>query len=99
MAIPTFARTWKLTSSKSAVPPVTTNGPGDGGMYTNADGVLAYYEICLDLTTLTDSSSLPSDYYTIAQEVNPSYGMYAYRLRKSGFFGSDGMWIDLKLKL
>ena len=45
LGIPTYGRTWKLSSGATA-PPCPANGAGDAGPITGEPGILAYNEIC-----------------------------------------------------
>ncbi len=45
LGIPTYGRTWKLTSDVTT-PPCPANGAGDAGEITGEEGILAYNEIC-----------------------------------------------------
>lgn len=46
MGIPTFGRTFTLTSSEAGVG-APTSGPGIAGQFTKEEGILAYYEVWL----------------------------------------------------
>ncbi|KAG8233690.1 hypothetical protein J437_LFUL014047 [Ladona fulva] len=53
LGIPAFGRTWRLPDGvepAGAVPPATAEGPGGAGPHTNIYGLLAYYEICRNIT-------------------------------------------------
>lgn len=52
MGIPTFGRTFTLTSSEAGVG-APTSGPGIAGQFTKEEGILAYYEICTFLRGAT----------------------------------------------
>ncbi|KAG8246358.1 hypothetical protein J6590_086750 [Homalodisca vitripennis] len=46
LGIPTFGRSWELTTESpiSGVPPLLADGAGDEGTYSKIKGTLAYYE-------------------------------------------------------
>ncbi|XP_071451236.1 chitinase-like protein EN03 [Hetaerina americana] len=53
LGIPAFGRTWRLPEGvlpTAALPPATSEGPGEVGPYTNTLGMLAYYEICHNIS-------------------------------------------------
>lgn len=54
--IPTYGRTWKITEDSvlTGVPPLTVDGPGEAGPYTQQEGVLSYPEICSKIATPTE---------------------------------------------
>ncbi|XP_017876180.1 chitinase-like protein EN03 isoform X2 [Ceratina calcarata] len=88
VGIPTFARTWKLTSDSqiSGVPPVTTDGPGAEGPHTQIPGILSYAEVCSRLTE--------SAVGRLRRVGDPSkkYGSYAYQPYDADS-GADGIWV------
>lgn len=82
LAIPTFARTWKLEpdSSVPEVPPVrSVKQPGSAGLLTATPGLLSHAEVCaaikdvLPLQTANDGAA------------------YAYRLPTGR--GQHGLWV------
>lgn len=54
--IPAYGRTWKIDedSGLTGVPPLTTDGPGEAGPYTQQEGLLSYPEICSKIATPTE---------------------------------------------
>ncbi|XP_076756308.1 imaginal disc growth factor 4 isoform X1 [Xylocopa sonorina] len=88
VGIPTFARTWKLTSDSqiSGVPPIVTDGPGAEGPHTAIPGVLSYAEVCSRLTE--------SAVGRLRRVGDPSkkYGSYAYDPYNEST-GADGIWV------
>ncbi|XP_043261071.1 chitinase-like protein Idgf4 isoform X2 [Colletes gigas] len=88
VGIPTFARTWKLTSDSqiSGVPPIVTDGPGAEGPHTNIPGVLSYTEVCSRLTE--------SAVGRLRRVGDPSkkYGSYAFQPYDEAS-GADGIWV------
>lgn len=88
IGIPTFARTWKLTSDSqiSGVPPLVADGPGAEGPHTNIPGILSYAEVCAKLT----ENALGR----LRRVGDPSkkYGSYAYQAYNSDT-GADGIWV------
>ncbi|XP_015600167.1 chitinase-like protein EN03 [Cephus cinctus] len=88
VGVPTFARTWKLTSDSqiSGVPPITTDGPGAEGPHTGIPGLLSYAEVCSRLTE--------SAVGRLRRVNDPSkkYGSYAYEPYNSDA-GTDGIWV------
>lgn len=87
VGIPTYARTWKLTSDSqiSGVPPITTDGPGAPGPHTNQPGVLSYAEMCAKLTEHAAGR--------LRRVSDPSkkYGSYAFQSYNSDT-GAEGIW-------
>ncbi|PBC29668.1 Chitinase protein Idgf4 [Apis cerana cerana] len=88
VGIPTYARTWKLTSDSqiSGVPPIVTDGPGAEGPHTNTPGLLSYAEVCSRLTE--------SAVGRLRRVGDPSkkYGSYAYQPYNENT-GADGIWV------
>ncbi|XP_011138223.1 chitinase-like protein Idgf4 [Harpegnathos saltator] len=87
VGIPTYGRTWKLTSDSqiSGVPPIVTDGPGAAGPHTNEPGLLSYAEICAKLTEHAAGR--------LRRVSDPSkkYGSYAYQAYNSDS-GEEGIW-------
>ncbi|XP_024893074.1 chitinase-like protein Idgf4 isoform X2 [Temnothorax curvispinosus] len=87
VGIPTYARTWKLTSDSqiSGVPPIVTDGPGAPGPNTNEPGLLSYAEMCSRLTEHAAGR--------LRRVGDPSkkYGSYAYQAY-NGETGAEGIW-------
>ncbi|XP_066601682.1 chitinase-like protein Idgf4 [Prorops nasuta] len=88
VGIPTFARTWKLTSESqiSGVPPLVAEGPGVEGPHTGIQGLLSFTEICSRLTE--------SAVGRLRRVGDPSkkYGSYAFQSYNSDT-GADGIWV------
>ncbi|KAK9297612.1 hypothetical protein QLX08_008755 [Tetragonisca angustula] len=88
VGIPTYARTWKLTSDSqiSGVPPIATDGPGAEGPHTSVPGLLSYAEVCSRLTE--------SAVGRLRRVGDPSkkYGGYAYQPYNENT-GEDGIWV------
>nr|ABM55664.1 putative imaginal disc growth factor [Maconellicoccus hirsutus] len=91
ITIPTFGRTWKLTtdSGKTGVPPVKkADEEGEEGAYLKEKGRMAYYEICPILST---DANPPS---TLLKKVTDSTyrtGSYAFRPADSK---KKGIWVS-----
>ena len=49
IAMPLFARTWKLSSIQHQDIGDPAAGPGTKGPYTDVEGILSYNEVCLNL--------------------------------------------------
>lgn len=92
IAVPTFGRTWKLTSDsgKTGVPPLKADGPGEEGPYLKESGTMAYYEICPLLTTSHDPNTASTLLKKVPDQTN-RLGTYAYRLPASKV---KGIWIS-----
>ncbi|XP_065204793.1 chitinase-like protein EN03 [Planococcus citri] len=94
IAIPTFARTWKLTTdTKSGVPPVAkADEEGEEGPYLKEKGKMAYYELCPILST---EQNPPSTLLKKVSDNTYRTGSYAYRLA-----GKDnkpkGIWVSFE---
>ena len=90
IGLPTYGRTWKLTSDsgKTGVPPLKADGPGEQGPYLKEEGTMAYYEICPLLTTANDAASTLLKKVT---EPTNRLGTYAYRLPASKV---KGIWVS-----
>lgn len=88
VGIPTFARTWKLTSDSqiSGVPPIVADGPGAEGPHTGIAGVLSYAEVC---TRLTESAVGRLRY---VNDPSKKYGSYAFQAYDEAT-GADGIWV------
>ncbi|KAG7212241.1 hypothetical protein KM043_012572 [Ampulex compressa] len=88
VGVPTFGRTWKLTSESqiSGVPPLVADGPGAEGPHTGMPGVLSYAEVCSRLTE--------SAVGRLRRVSDPSkkYGSYAFQ-PYNGDTGVDGIWV------
>lgn len=88
VGIPSYARTWKLTSDSgmSGVPPMVTEGAGPEGPHTATPGLLSYAEVCARLTE--------SSVGRVRRVSDPSkkYGSYAYQPYNSDT-GAEGIWI------
>lgn len=88
VGIPTFARTWKLTSDSqiSGVPPIVADGAGAEGPHTGIPGVLSYAEVC---TRLTESAVGRLRYVNDPSKKYGSYGFQSYDENT----GADGIWV------
>ncbi|XP_076378568.1 imaginal disc growth factor 4 isoform X1 [Megalopta genalis] len=88
VGIPTFARTWKLTSESqiSGVPPLVADGPGAEGPHTTIPGLLSYAEVC---TRLTESAVGRLRY---VNDPSKKYGSYAFQAYDENT-GADGIWV------
>lgn len=88
VGIPTFGRTWTLTSDSqiSGVPPIVTKGPGAEGPHTAIPGLLSYSEICARLTE-THVGRLRR-----VGDPSKKYGSYAYQPYNSDT-ETDGIWV------
>ncbi|KAK0167192.1 hypothetical protein PV327_004623 [Microctonus hyperodae] len=89
VGIPTFARTWKLTSDSqiSGVPPIVTDGPGLQGPLTETPGILSYGEVCARLTESAVGRVRP------VKDPSKKYGSYAYQSYNPDT-QVDGIWIS-----
>lgn len=76
LGIPTFGRTWKLTSDSaiSGVPPLTSDGPGEEGPQSKLPGLLSYPEVC---AKLSNPNNLKGADAALRKVTDPSkrYGM------------------------
>jgi len=92
LGIPTFGRTWKLTSDsgKTGVPPLKADGPGEAGQHVKIEGVLAYFELCPHLYNATDPKA-PSTALRRVHDSTGRQGTYAYRLPKDSV---KGVWVS-----
>lgn len=92
IAVPTFGRTWKMTSDsgKTGVPPVKVDGPGEAGPYLKEEGTMSYFEICPLLTTTNDANTA-STLLRKVPDPTSRLGTYAYRLPASKV---KGIWIS-----
>ncbi|XP_015430447.1 PREDICTED: chitinase-like protein EN03 isoform X1 [Dufourea novaeangliae] len=88
VGIPTFARTWKLTSESqiSGVPPIVADGPGAEGPHTSMPGVLSYAEVC---SRLTETAVGRLRYVNDPSKKYGSYGFQPY----DETTGADGIWV------
>lgn len=93
LAIPTFARTWKLDgdSEIAGVPPLHTDGPGEAGPYTKTDGLLSYPEVCAKLINPNHQKGMRPH---LRKVTDPSkrFGTYAFRLPDDS--GEGGLWVS-----
>ncbi|KAG7212246.1 hypothetical protein KM043_012576 [Ampulex compressa] len=88
VGVPTFGRTWKLTSESkiSGVPPLAADGPGAEGPHTGMPGVLSYAEVC---SRLCESAA---ERLTNVSDPTKKYGTYAFQ-PYSRSTGADGIWV------
>ncbi|KAG7212244.1 hypothetical protein KM043_012575 [Ampulex compressa] len=88
IGVPTFGRTWKLTSESqiSGEPPLVADGPGAEGPLTGMPGVLSYEEVCSRLTESTLGR------LTKVSDPTNKYGSYAFQ-RYNSDTGADGIWV------
>ncbi|KAG7212243.1 hypothetical protein KM043_012574 [Ampulex compressa] len=88
VGVPTFGRTWKLTSESqiSGVPPLLADGPGAEGPYSGIPGVLSYAEVC---SRLTESGV---DRLTNVSDPTKIHGSYAFQPYNNDT-GADGIWV------
>jgi len=93
IAIPTFARTWKLTSEsgKSGTPPLKADGAGEKGQYLKTEGIMAYYEFCPNVVSLTSTTASATQLRKVPDTTN-RLGTYAFRLPHDS--KSKGLWIS-----
>lgn len=81
LGIPTFGRSWKLTTDSpiSGVPPLLADGAGDEGTYSKIKGTLAYYETCTRVVSPTNAKA-PATLLRRVTDATKRLGTYAYRL-------------------
>ncbi|BET02449.1 imaginal disc growth factor [Nesidiocoris tenuis] len=95
LGIPTWGRTWKLTSDSglSGVPPLIADGAGDAGPHTKKEGLLAYYETCVKLVSPTNPQA-PAGMLRRMQDAPGSHlGTYGFRLADKN---TDGLWVSFE---
>ena len=92
VGIPTYARTWRMTSESrvSGIPPIVAGGPGAEGLHTRTPErrTLSYAEVCSRFT----EDFLISPKVSRVVEVHKktaNYGYLAYNLENR----ADGIWI------
>lgn len=75
-------------SGKSGVPPVKVEGPGEPGTFFRTEGLLAYYEICPNLVSVTVAKSSTT---ALRKVTDPTFrqGTYAFRLPTDN---NKGLW-------
>ncbi|XP_063223446.1 chitinase-like protein EN03 [Bacillus rossius redtenbacheri] len=90
LGMPTYGRTWKLTSESqiSGVPPLTADGPGPEGPQTKMAGLLAYPEIC----PLVGGSPRDKTHLRLVTDPSRRLGTYAFRLPDAGS-DEGGLWV------
>ncbi|XP_044752725.1 chitinase-like protein Idgf4 [Coccinella septempunctata] len=88
LAIPSFARTWKMTedSGLTGVPPLTVEGEGAEGPYTRTPGLLSHPEVCTKLTNIEIKHKLVK-----TGDPTGRHGVYAYRTVDNN--NPQGIWI------
>lgn len=87
LGIPTFGRTWKMTSGSNPQALgqfVNAAGPGTPGQSTDIPGLMSYLEICEQLNKVAASPLTK-----IITDVSEN-GNVAYRFKSGGF---EGMWV------
>ncbi|KAG7212242.1 hypothetical protein KM043_012573 [Ampulex compressa] len=90
IGVPTFGRTWKLTSESqiSGIPPLVADGPGAEGPLTGTPGLLSYAEVCSRLSeSAVGRLTKVSD-----QAKNGSYAFQPY----NSDTGADGIWVGFE---
>nr|QFZ95575.1 imaginal disc growth factor [Rhyacophila obliterata] len=92
LGIPTYARTWKMTSDSegAGVPPITVDGPAPEGPYTKQAGLLSFPEVCSKLTNPNNQKGLHTH---LRKVTDPSkrFGTYAFRVADDNDEG--GIWV------
>ena len=90
VGIPTYARTWKITSKNQVTgrPPVVAEGPGAEGPRTQTPGFLSYGEVCSRFTQNFANSPKVSR----VVDGTKKYGNYGY-LSYNPKTKTDGIWI------
>ncbi|KAF5903452.1 acidic mammalian chitinase-like [Clarias magur] len=58
MGFATYGRTFKLSSSSVSGLGAPSSGPGPAGNYTREAGMLAYYEVCTQLSGVSQKSNI-----------------------------------------
>lgn len=93
IGIPTFGRTWKLTSDsgKTGIPPLKADGPGEAGPYLKEKGTMAYYEICSILTSM-NTPNAASTLLRKVSDITNRLGTYSFRLPSDS--KSKGLWVS-----
>ncbi|XP_044732058.1 chitinase-like protein EN03 [Chrysoperla carnea] len=91
VGIPTFARTFKMTSDSvvSGVPPLTIDGPGEAGAYTKEEGLLSYAEVCTKINSPVSTKGPAAKLRKIGDPTK-RYGAYAFRLPDDN--DEHGVW-------
>jgi len=95
LGIPTFGRSWKLTtdSPPSGVPPILADGAGDEGTYSKIKGTLAYYETCTRVVSPTNSKA-PATLLRRITDPTKRLGTYAYRMPQKDKGEEEGFWLS-----
>ena len=96
VALPTFGRTWKLTtdSGTSGVPPLVADGAGEEGTHSKIKGTLAYYETCTKIVSPTNANA-PAHLLRRIPDPNRRLGTYAFRLQRPDH-DQEGFWISFE---
>nr|XP_023014132.1 chitinase-like protein Idgf4 isoform X2 [Leptinotarsa decemlineata] len=90
-----FGRSFKMTddSGITGVPPLTIDGPGEAGPYTEEPGLLSYNEVC---SKIANKNEIKAGYVGKLRKVNDPtkrFGTYAFRLPKDD---TDGVWVSFE---
>ncbi|KAG8288178.1 hypothetical protein J6590_023543 [Homalodisca vitripennis] len=95
LGIPTFGRSWELTTESpiSGVPPLLADGAGDEGTYSKIKGTLAYYETCTRVVSPTNARA-PSTLLRRVTDPTKRLGTYAYRLPQKDKDEEEGFWLS-----
>ncbi|XP_044751450.1 chitinase-like protein Idgf4 [Coccinella septempunctata] len=83
LGVPTFGRTWQMTSDSNTngIPPLTVDGPGEQGLFTRDAGILSYFEICQMVEGGKKTSALttpPSPSFVLEADTSRRRGPYAF---------------------
>lgn len=71
LGIPMYGRSWTL-SGDDFTPPAPASGPGEPGPFTKQPGLLAYYEICTNITTVGGLKNI--------KDTSKKTGPFAYKV-------------------
>jgi Chitinase len=95
LAIPTYGRTWVINkdTSRTGIPPLKVEGPGEKGPLVQEEGLLSYGEICSQLASLTDANASPTTLRRVP-DTQKRMGTYAFRLPNKQLKQEYGIWVS-----
>ncbi|KAI5710770.1 hypothetical protein M8J76_014615 [Diaphorina citri] len=95
LAIPTYGRTWVINkdTSRTGIPPLKVEGPGEKGPLVQEEGLLSYGEICSQLASLTDANASPTTLRRVP-DTPKRMGTYAFRLPNKQLKQEYGIWVS-----
>jgi len=93
VGVPTFGRSWALTSDSaiSGVPPIVADGPGEQGTVTKTPGQLAWQETCLLLKTGDKSRDGPDRILRKVTDPSKRLGSYGFKAYQKD---APGLWVS-----